>query len=87
MHLRSIVRSNMLGNAVSLHKVGKDIDRIFAPDISCHTNGHAHPSVLVDDQHQLGRAGALGAIKHEVPRTHVAEVLWSLADARAVIQG
>lgn len=85
-HFRAIVRAYVLGDTVGLHQVGKDIDRIPAPDAPRHVNSQALPGILIDDHHQLDRASVMGSIKHEVPRPHMVAALWSEPDAGAVIQ-
>ena len=85
-HFRTIVRTYVLRNTVGLHQVGKDINRILAPDTACHMDGQAFPGIFIDDDHQLDRPTIHRTIKYEVPGPDMIAMLWPQADAGTVIQ-
>ena len=85
-HFGAVVGTDMFGDAVRLHQVGKHIDGVPRPDPTGDVDRQAFTGELVDDDHELDAPPVIGAIEHEVPRPHVVPVLGPQADAGAIVK-
>ena len=56
---------------MGLHQIGKDINRILAPDASGHVDSQAFPGVLVDHDQDLQWTPVRRAIEDEVDRPNM----------------